>query len=165
MRTRDIFISCGSNIGDKRRNLDRGIATLGDCAGCDVVATSKFYRTEPVDYLDQDWFINAVVKIETDETPHELLTRLKRIEAAIGRTVSAIRYGPRVLDMDIVLFGRLVLESPTLTIPHRRLHKRRFVLKPICDIDPDILHPVLNQPLKSLLAALNTEGQGLEPIL
>jgi len=153
------YISVGSNLGDKLENCRGGIATLIRSGNTRLVDQSLIYRTEPVDYLDQDWFVNCVIKIETDLAPHSLLDILKSIERAAGRVKDAVRFGPRILDLDILLFDDLVLSMPTLTVPHPRMHKRRFVLKPICDIDPDINHPVLHRSMESLLEDLDEKEQ------
>ena len=120
---------------------------------------SRFYRTSPVDYLDQDWFVNAAVKIETPLDPLDLLATLQAIQQQAGRTKGEIRFGPRVLDLDIIFYDQLVMKTPTLEIPHPRMHKRRFVLQPICDIDPDIVHPLLNISVKSLLNQIGDNEQ------
>ena len=155
------YICVGSNLGDKLENCRGGIATLIRSGNTRLVDQSLIYRTEPVDYLDQDWFVNCVIKIETDLAPLSLLDILKSIERAAGRIRDAVRFGPRILDLDILLFDDLVLNLPTLTVPHPRMHKRRFVLKPICDIDPDINHPVLHRSMGSLLKDLDEEGQSI----
>jgi 2-amino-4-hydroxy-6-hydroxymethyldihydropteridine diphosphokinase len=153
------IISIGSNIGDKEENCQKGIDALEAHANNTLLKVSPFYRTSPVDYLDQDWFVNAAVKIETLLKPLELLEVLKAVQQQCGRTMSGIRFGPRVLDLDIIFYDRLVMNTPTLEIPHPRMHKRRFVLQPICDIDPDIVHPLLNIPVKSLLNQLGDNEQ------
>jgi len=123
------------------------------------VGTSAFYKTSPVDYSEQDWFVNAVVKIETALKPFELLDLLGSIEKAVGRVQNPIRFGPRVLDMDIILYADYVIETDRLIIPHPRMHKRRFVLQPICDIDATIKHPVLGQDVRILLDSLGDDKQ------
>ena len=153
------IISIGSNIGDKEENCQKGIDALEAHANNTLLKVSPFYRTSPVDYLDQDWFVNAAVKIETLLKPLELLEVLKAVQQQCGRTKSGIRFGPRVLDLDIIFYDRLVMNTPTLEIPHPRMHKRRFVLQPICDIDPNIVHPLLNISLKSLLNQLGDNEQ------
>ena len=153
------YISAGSNLGNKLENCRNGIANLIRSGKTRLLDQSNVYRTEPVDYLDQDWFVNLAVKIETDLDPLPLLDRLKSIEQEAGRTPGGIRFGPRMLDLDIILYDDLVLHDPQLTIPHPRMHKRRFVLQPICDIDPEITHPVLHRKMKSLLENLAEEGQ------
>ena len=155
------YISVGSNLGQKLDNCRKGIAALTRSTDIRLIDQSSIYRTEPVDYQDQDWFVNYVVKIETKLDPLSLLEFIKSIEYAAGRVRDTIRFGPRVLDLDIILFDDLVVDDSKLTIPHPRMHKRRFVLKPICDIDPDITHPVLQQTMISLLENLDEKGQGI----
>ena len=155
------YLSVGSNLGDKLENCRSGIATLTRSPGIRLVAQSRIYRTEPVDYLDQDWFINYAVKIETDLTPGELLKHIKSVEQTAGRKQNAIRFGPRILDLDILLYDDVVREEPGLTIPHPRMHKRRFVLRPICDIDPEIIHPVFHRSMQVLLNSLDDREQGI----
>ena len=154
-----VYISVGSNLGHKLENCRTGIAALTNSAQVRLIDQSPVYRTEPVDYQDQDWFVNYAVKIRTGLEPLDLLKLIHSIEHTAGRVRDSIRFGPRTLDLDIILFDDLVLEESNLTIPHPRMHKRRFVLKPICDIDPDINHPVLQQTMRSLLTNLDDAGQ------
>ena len=156
------FISLGSNIGNKIENCRKGVDALIRCDSVTLKAQSPCYKTDPVDYLDQDWFINYVIKIETSIDPFELLNRLKSIQRNAGRINDAIRFGPRILDLDIILFGDVVINSEYLTIPHPRMHKRRFVLKPVCDIDPEIIHPVFKKNMKYLLDSLDDEEHWIE---
>ena len=158
------YICAGSNMGDKAANCRRGIEALAGESGSRLIRLSRFYRTEPVDYTDQDWFVNVVAKITTSLPPRSLLKRLKQIEAEAGRSIGGIRFGPRVLDLDIIFYGDRILETPDLVIPHPRMHKRHFVLKPICDIDPAIVHPVLNRKVGALLGELDVVGQELSVI-
>ena len=158
-----VFICVGSNLVDKLENCRQGVAGLTRDESSRLIDQSPVYRTEPVDYRDQDWFVNYVVKIETPLEPLDLLARLKSVEREIGRTRDSVRFGPRVLDLDIIFYDKLVMDHRLLVIPHPRMHKRRFVLKPICDIDPDINHPVFQQTLRSLLAILaDTEQRIVE---
>jgi 2-amino-4-hydroxy-6-hydroxymethyldihydropteridine diphosphokinase len=157
------YISIGSNLGDRLRNCCEGIAALEAGGSVQVVARSPFYETEPVDFLNQAWFLNAVIKIETSRAPLDLLNQLQAIQRAAGRKQGGVRFGPRILDLDILLYDQVVMESSALTIPHPRMHKRRFVLQPICDIDPAVVHPLLHADMKTLLAKLNPEGQTLKP--
>jgi 2-amino-4-hydroxy-6-hydroxymethyldihydropteridine diphosphokinase len=154
-----VHISVGSNLGDKLENCRRGVSRLIDVSRARLKARSRIYQTEPVDDTDQDWFVNYVVAIETTRAPLELLADISLVERAAGRVRSGRKFGPRVLDLDILLFGRRVLQLQRLTVPHPRMHKRHFVLRPLCDIDPDIIHPVLNQPLCRLLADLDVTDQ------
>jgi len=153
------FIAVGSNIGDKLLNCRKGIAALTAGGRSVLKGQSHFYRTEPVDYSEQDWFVNAVVKIETPSDPAVLFRELKSVEKDFGRKTNVIRFGPRILDLDILLYDRLILETPELTIPHPRMHQRRFVLQPMCDIDPRMVHPVLKKDMQSLRDALGENEQ------
>ena len=153
------YISVGSNLGNKLENCRRGVAELIASPGSCLKAQSRIYQTEPVDDRDQDWFVNYVVAIETEYEPLELLTEIARVEHGAGRVRTGRKFGPRVLDLDIILFGGRVIESKRLTIPHPRMHKRHFVLRPLCDIDPDIIHPVLQVPVRRLLADLDATDQ------
>lgn len=160
-----VFISIGSNLGDPVRNCCRGIEAL--CAGPDVrlLAQSQFYWTEPVDYEDQDWFANAAIKIETQLQPLQLLQKMQAVQKSCGRKDQGIRFGPRILDLDIILYEDRVLNIAGLIIPHPRMHKRRFVLQPICDIDPSVMHPVINKNMQSLLDLVIDNGQEIKPCL
>ncbi len=153
------YICVGSNLGDKLENCRKGIDELIRDKACRLIVQSPVYKTEPVDYEDQDWFVNYVVKITTTFDPLELLDNLKSIEHHAGRSHDVVRFGPRVLDLDIILYDQRVMDHPRLVIPHPRMHKRRFVLKPVCDIDPHISHPVLGRTVQSLLADLDETGQ------
>lgn len=153
------YIGAGSNIGNKCSNCQNGIDILTRSGKSVLKGQSRFYKTEPVDYKDQDWFINVVVKIETTLDPFELLNELKSIEREAGREEDPIRYGPRILDLDIIMYDDLVTNSSGLVVPHPRMHKRRFVLKPICDIDPKVVHPVLKKDMQYLLGILDENEQ------
>jgi len=143
------FVGLGSNLGDKRRNLERARRRLGR-AGVEVRRASSIYRTEPVDFLDQPWFLNQVLEVQTDRTPQELLELAKSIERAMRRVPGA-RRGPRTIDIDILLAGETVIESPDLTVPHPRMAARRFVLVPLAEIAPLAVHPVLRKTVRRLL--------------
>lgn len=140
-------------------NCKNGISALTTTRNVDEKAWSRFYKTEPVDFKNQDWFVNVVVQVETTLAPFELLKRLKSIEREAGRVDNAIRFGPRVLDLDIILYDDLVTNSSELVVPHPRMHKRRFVLRPICDIDPTIVHPVFKKEMQALLDVLDENDQ------
>ena len=157
------FISVGSNLGDPLRNCRRGIDELCLDGEVRLVGRSPFYRTQPVDYLDQDWFVNAALLVETALTPLELLEKTQSIQTRMGRKGDAIRFGPRVLDLDIIFYEDAVIHTPHLVVPHPRMHKRRFVLHPICDIDPTVVHPVLGQTVREMLERLPADDQDLIP--
>ena len=159
MDTHIAYISVGSNLGDKLGYCRRGVEALAADGCVRILAQSRVYRTEPVDYTDQDWFINRVVKIGTDLGPLPLLARLQAVQQALGRTAPAVRFGPRVLDLDILLYDGLVCAGPRVLIPHPRMAGRRFVLKPMCDIDPGVRHPVTGKTAAQMLAELGEAGQ------
>jgi len=159
-----VFISVGSNLGDKLDNCLRGIAALTESDESSILGASRFFWTSPVDYADQDWFVNAAVKIRTTMAPLPLLDKLVSIQQQMGRKADAVRFGPRVLDLDILLYDDWIIRTPRLTIPHPRLHKRAFVLQPICDINPSIIHPVLGQTVADLLSHLDDEDQRVIPL-
>ena len=159
MTSHTAYISVGSNLGARLENCHRGVLALTCCGSCRLIDQSLIYRTEPVDYTDQDWFVNYVIKIETSLDPQSLLEMLKSIEQDAGRKRDTVRFGPRVLDMDIILYDAVVMDRSDLVIPHPRMHKRRFVLKPMCDIDSHIIHPVFHQSVQSLLENLDARDQ------
>lgn len=159
------YLSIGSNMGDRPQNCCQGIQILCSDDRISLIAQSPFYETEPVGYTDQEWFLNGVFKIQTDLAPLDLMFKTQAVQKRVGRRPGGIRFGPRILDLDIIFYDDYILDSPQLTIPHKRMHKRRFVLQPICDIDPDIMHPVLRQKVKRLLDQLEDEGQGIKPWL
>jgi 2-amino-4-hydroxy-6-hydroxymethyldihydropteridine diphosphokinase len=163
-RSHIAFLSIGANIGDKKNHCLQGIRMLCQADAIRLMTHAPFYQTEPVDYEDQDWFVNTAIKIETTLDPYELLKKLKCIEQQVGRQPSVVRFGPRILDMDIILFDQIVLNSAQLQIPHPRMHKRRFVLQPICDIEPEVLHPVREKTVCELLSELNPENQKIKPL-
>ncbi len=163
MKNHTAYIAVGSNIGERRLNCQNGIASLTASGKTFLKAQSEFYLTEPVDYTDQDWFVNSVAKMDTILDPYQLLDELKSIELNAGRTVDAVKFGPRILDLDILFYDEWVSNSPDLIVPHPRMHKRRFVLKPICDIDPTLVHPVLKMDMRSLLDSLDDSGQKIIP--
>jgi 2-amino-4-hydroxy-6-hydroxymethyldihydropteridine diphosphokinase len=145
-----VYLSLGSNIGDRVANLNAAIAALGD-AGVRVSQVSSFYETEPVDYLQQDWFLNCVVECETELPSGALLSRLRDIELRMG-SKKLIEKGPRILDIDILLYGDETIATPELQVPHPRMTQRRFVLVPLVEISPDISHPAWHATAKELLA-------------
>lgn len=161
MKRYTAYVSVGSNMGDRTDNCTRAIASLAGTDGIEVLCQSRFFHTEPVDYLQQDWFVNVMIKIKTTLDPAALLKTLKAVERKIGRKSCGVRFGPRVLDMDIIFYEDMVLNELELTIPHPRMHKRHFVLRPFCDIDPEVIHPVLKKNVRQLRDALATDNQAV----
>jgi 2-amino-4-hydroxy-6-hydroxymethyldihydropteridine diphosphokinase len=142
------FLGLGSNLGDRRRNLRRAIALL-EGSGAKILARSSLYQTQPVGYDDQPWFINQVIEVESDLAPRELLGLLQSIEKKMGRT-KTLPNGPRLIDLDILLAEDTILDTPDLTIPHPRMAARNFVLVPLNEIAPDVIHPVLRRSMAAL---------------
>jgi 2-amino-4-hydroxy-6-hydroxymethyldihydropteridine diphosphokinase len=146
-----VYLSLGSNLGDRELNLRTAISRLSELG--EVTKISSFYETEPVEFIEQPWFLNCAVELQTSLTPQELLLGLLALERQIGRERLQPK-GPRLIDLDILLFNDLTLHEPGLTIPHPALHERRFVLEPLAEIAPDVNHPVLKKKMHELLAVL-----------
>lgn len=149
------YLSLGSNIGDREGNLREAIRCLSEFG--EVRKVSSFYETEPVEFTEQPWFLNCAVELKTNQMPRDLLTAVLGIERKMGRERTQPK-GPRIIDIDILLFGDEVLKIPNLVIPHPAMHERRFVLEPLAEIAPDVRHPVKKQSIGSLLLALPTDG-------
>ena len=150
------YIGLGTNLGDRELKLLMAVAELGKLPGTRVTALSPFYETEPVGGVPQDNFYNAAARIATSLSPLELLDQLKRIETEVFHRVPSGHWGPRSMDLDLLLYGDLVLSQERLTIPHPRLAERRFVLQPLADIAPSLVHPTLGKSIAQLLASLGT---------
>ena len=146
-----VYLSLGSNVGDRLANLRAAIAALPQ-AGVPVTRVSSIYETQPVDFLDQGWFLNCVVAGETKSPPLELLRSLRSIETALGSKKEFAK-GPRLLDIDILLYGDDTIDTPELQVPHPRLTQRRFVLVPLNEIAPDLCHPHWKGTVSQLLEA------------
>jgi 2-amino-4-hydroxy-6-hydroxymethyldihydropteridine diphosphokinase len=143
------YLSLGSNIGDREAQLRQAIARL-EATG-KITAVSSFYETEPVEFTQQPLFLNCAAGLETSLAPEELMSRLLKIERELGRE-RVQKKGPRTIDIDILLFGDLVMSSPELTIPHPAMADRRFVLQPLTEIAAEGVHPVLQKTVRQLLA-------------
>jgi 2-amino-4-hydroxy-6-hydroxymethyldihydropteridine diphosphokinase len=151
-----VYLSLGSNVGDREDHLREAITRL-ETEGR-IVSVSSFYETEPVDFTDQAWFLNCAVALETDKTPEQSMAAILGIEKEMGRQ-RVQNKGPRIIDIDILLIvgaltGDAILDSPELTIPHPAMHARRFVLEPLTEIAPEAQHPVFKKTIRELLGAL-----------
>ena len=144
-----VFLSLGSNQGEKRANCTQAISDILRLEGSRLIAQSSWYHTQPWGKEDQDWFVNGVIQVETPLEPHEFLSQIKAIESHMGRRDTE-HWGPRPIDIDILFYDRLEITSPELTIPHTRAHERNFVLAPMAEIAPHFVHPVLNQAMSLL---------------
>jgi 2-amino-4-hydroxy-6-hydroxymethyldihydropteridine diphosphokinase len=134
-----VYLSLGSNVGDRAKNLQDAIPALAD-SGVAVLKVSSIYETEPVDLREQPWFLNCVVEAQTELAPLDLLHALRAIEARMG-SKKLVAKGPRLIDLDILLYGSEIIDTPQLQVPHPRMHLRRFVLVPLAEIAPRIRHP------------------------
>jgi len=151
-----VFIGFGSNLGNRLDFCDRAITLLGLLPASQVTGVSSLYETEPLPENDPgpQWFLNGVVRLETELPPLRLLEVCREVEKALGRDPEH-RSGPRTLDLDMLLYGARVIQESGLTVPHPRLHLRRFVLTPLAELDPDLRHPVLDKTVRALLAELH----------
>jgi len=157
MPTHTVYLSLGSNLGDRAAHIERALARL-DEEGARVVKRSSFYQTEPVEFLAQGWFLNMAVEAETELMPRQLLRVIRRIERELGRK-RIMRSGPRTIDIDILMFGANIVRAAELEIPHPRMMERRFVLVPMAEIAPALRHPVLRLTMAELLAGTKDRSQ------
>lgn len=147
-----VYLALGSNLDNRLANLKQAVAALPP--QMEVRAKSHVYETPPWGYEDQPKFLNQVIKATTYLEPELLLKHIKRLEVMLGRKAS-FQYGPRLIDIDILFYDDLILDTPSLVIPHPRLHERGFVLLPLTDIAPDLMHPVEKKSVRELLAFCN----------
>jgi 2-amino-4-hydroxy-6-hydroxymethyldihydropteridine diphosphokinase len=143
------YLGLGSNLGDRKANLADAITRLA-CDSLRILRTSSVWETEPRDVLDQPWFLNQVVEVEADLLPRQLFRRIQRIEREMGRQ-RRMPKGPRLIDIDILLYGNAVVKSEDLEIPHPRMTERRFVMAPLAELAPDLRHPVSKHTVRELL--------------
>jgi len=147
-----VYLSLGSNLGNREENLDQAIALLA-APGLAILRRSHIYETEAQQVRDQPWFLNLIVEAETDLFPKQLLARIHKIEQQLGRKRTR-PMGPRTIDIDIILYGHSVIDTAELIVPHARMAERRFVLEPLAELAPDLRHPVTRRTVREMLAAV-----------
>ncbi|GHV74939.1 hypothetical protein AGMMS49940_22410 [Spirochaetia bacterium] len=144
-----VYVGLGSNMGNKKENLERALEKIRADETCRLISCSDFIATKPVGFLDQDDFLNAAAEVRTLKTPGEFLSLIQDIETDLGR-VRTIHWGPRTIDVDILFYDSFIMHTETLTIPHPEMQSRLFVLEPLAQIAPDVVHPVLKQTVREL---------------
>lgn len=151
-------VGLGANLGDKVEQIEKAMTLIGELNHTGIKASSRLYRTEPVGKTDQDWFVNAAVLLETELDPVVLLMSLLGIENRLGR-IRTEKWGPRRIDLDLLFYGQIIMDSDDLKLPHPFLKERRFVLAPLADVAPHWKHPVSRLAVLEMAAALESQGQ------
>ena len=150
------YIGIGSNLGILEKNCTEAIEKISSTKDIKIVSRSSFYHTEPIGGVQQDWFVNSVIKIKTALSPMNLLSALLNIESTMGRTRKE-KWGPRLIDLDLLFYGNLILGKKGLTLPHPEIQKRKFVLIPMSEIAESLVHPTLKKTIKTLLQESSDE--------
>jgi 2-amino-4-hydroxy-6-hydroxymethyldihydropteridine diphosphokinase len=156
-----VYLSLGSNLGDRAANLNSAISRLSGLG--EVVAVSSFYETEPVEVTGQPWFLNCAVALDTQKMPKQLLSGILDVEQQMGRR-RLEKKGPRNIDIDILLFGNSIVDTKYLNIPHLAMHQRRFVLEPLAEIAPEVRHPAFKRTVRELRDALPPGKQAVRKV-
>jgi 2-amino-4-hydroxy-6-hydroxymethyldihydropteridine diphosphokinase len=152
------FIGIGSNLGTRRKNCVEAVEKMKALGGCEFIRCSRWYLTSPLGVEDQSWFVNGVACLGAELSARDLLGNLLSIEAEMGR-VRSEKWGPRIIDLDLLLYGMDIVNETDLKIPHPHMHLRRFVLAPLTEVDPDVIHPVLAKTASQMLQELKGEDQ------
>ena len=152
-----VYLSLGSNIGDRVGYVQQATSLLGACENINIVSTSSFYETEPWGMESENWFVNAVIQITTTLEPEQLLAECQRIENQLGRkrTDKNVEYSDITIDIDIIFYDNIIINTPTLTIPHKHFHRRVFMLIPMLEIAPDFVHPFFGKTVENLYEAID----------
>ncbi len=152
-----VYIGLGSNMGDRVSHIQQALHMLVDSSSLSILNTSSFYETEPVGFKDQEWFVNAVVEVETNLSPEDLLNQCQGIEAKLGRVRDPNNQdGPRTIDLDILFYGDQVISTEALIIPHPRFHERAYALVPMLELNDSLIHPVIHQSITQVHQALKS---------
>ncbi|MCD6384825.1 2-amino-4-hydroxy-6-hydroxymethyldihydropteridine diphosphokinase [Candidatus Sumerlaeota bacterium] len=151
------YLGLGSNMGNKLLNVKQAIELINDLPSTNVIARAHLYRSDPWGFKQQEWFVNTVIAVLTRLTPLQLLKEIKAIEKQLGRKPASVRWGPRVIDIDILLFGQKVIDTPELKVPHQYLTERLFFLKPLMDIAPAVTLPTTAEPLSAYAEELSDQ--------
>jgi len=149
-----VYLSLGSNMGDKEDNIRKALKLIEDVD--EIRKVSPLYQTEPMGFKNQSYFLNCVIEVQTNSNPEQMLLFLKSIEQKLGR-INTVKNGPRIIDIDILLYDDFCIETDDIVIPHPRLHERLFVLIPLMDVNPDVIHPLLKKTVRELYDAIQHE--------
>jgi len=157
MVKQEIYIGLGSNLGDRLANIKKAIELMRK-EGIEIIDESSTYETEPFGYKEQGWFLNSVVKGKTELSPSRLWKSLEKIEKSMGRE-REVKWGPRIIDLDLLFYGNRMLNGKQLQVPHPELHKRKFVLVPLAEVAPKLVHPVFKKTISELLTDLRDNSK------
>ncbi len=152
------YIGIGSNLGTPDKNCEEAIERISTNGGIKIVSKSLLYKTAPVGHIKQDWFVNSVIKVDTQLSPKELLLALLSIESKMGR-VRKEKWGPRMIDLDLLFYDNLILNQQGITLPHPEIQKRKFVLVPLNEIEENLIHPIQKKTVKTLLYELSDDAE------